>query len=51
MNPSEIETGREYGSRCESCNRSTDDFYILRDGSIVCVDCSELWEHDRAKQN
>jgi len=51
MNPLEIETAREIVVRCESCNRPTDDFYILRDGSIVCVDCSDLWEHDKAKQN
>ena len=47
MNPSETDTP----SRCEACRCPTDDFYILRDGSIVCVHCSELWEYDRAKQN
>jgi hypothetical protein len=51
VNPSEIEAGSEIGFRCGSCNRSTDDFYILRDGSIVCVACTELWEYDKAKQN
>jgi hypothetical protein len=51
MDPSEVEPGLESGFRCGSCDRSKDDFYILRDGSIVCVDCVELWERDRAKQN
>jgi hypothetical protein len=51
MNPSEMKTGQEIGFRCGSCNRSKHDFYILRDGSIVCVDCAELWERDQAKQN
>ena len=51
MNPSEMETGPEIGFRCESCDRSKDDVYMLRDGSIVCVACAELWERDRAKQN
>ena len=46
-----METGRQIGFRCGSCGCLTDDFYILRDGSIVCVDCAELWEHDQAKQN
>ena len=51
MNPSEMETDRGVCVRCESCDSFSDDFYILRDGSIVCVDCTELWERDRAKQN
>jgi hypothetical protein len=51
-NPSEMEKGQqEIGFRCKSCNRMTDDFYILRDGSNVCVNCVELWEYDKAKQN
>jgi hypothetical protein len=51
MNPSEMETGREISVRCESCDRSKDDVFILPDGSVVCVDCAELWERDRAKHN
>ena len=51
MNPSEAETCREIGFHCGSCDRSKDDVFVLRDGSIVCADCVELWERDRAKQN
>jgi hypothetical protein len=51
MNPSEMETGRELAFRCESCNRSKDDVFLLTDGSIVCVDCADFFERDRAKQN
>ena len=47
MNPSETDTPL----RCEVCRCPTDDFYILRDGSIVCVACTELWEYTSAKQN
>ncbi len=51
MNPSETETSLENGFPCGSCDRSKDDVFILRDGSVVCADCVELWERDRAKQN
>jgi hypothetical protein len=51
MNPSEVEPSLENGFLCASCDRSKDDFFILRDGSVVCADCVELWERDRAKQN
>jgi hypothetical protein len=51
MKPSEIEPGLENGFSCGSCDRSKDDVYMLPDGGIVCADCVELWESDRAKQN
>jgi hypothetical protein len=51
MNPSEVEMRVENGFRCESCNRSKDDVFLLTDGSIVCVDCADFFERDRAKQN
>ena len=51
MNTSEVEPSLENGFRCGSCDRFKDDVFILRDGSIVCLDCAELWERDQAKQN
>jgi hypothetical protein len=51
MNPSEVEPSLENGFLCGRCDRSKDDVFILRDGSIVCADCVELWERDREKQN
>jgi hypothetical protein len=51
MNPSEVEPSREIGFLCGSCNRFKDDVFILRDGSVVCGDCVDLWERDREKQN
>ena len=51
MNPSEVEPGREIGFHCGSCDRFKDDLFILRDGSVVCADCVELWESEREKQN
>jgi hypothetical protein len=51
MNPSEMETARESGFHCGSCDRSKDDVYLLPDGSVVCADCVELWERDQTKRN
>ena len=51
MNPSEVEPSLENGFLCGSCDRAKDDVYVLRDGSVVCADCVELWERDREKQN
>jgi Zn finger protein HypA/HybF involved in hydrogenase expression len=52
MNPAEIETKQqEIAFRCESCNSSKEDVFILRDGRVICADCAELWERDSAKQN
>jgi len=51
MNPSELKMCGESIFRCDSCERPTNDFYILPDGSVVCVDCAQLWERNRAKQN
>ena len=51
MNPSEVEPSLENGFLCGSCNRSKHDFFILRDGSVVCADCVDLWERDRERQN
>ena len=51
MNPSEVEPSLENGFLCGSCDRPKDDVYILRDGSVVCADCVELWKLDRVKQN
>lgn len=46
-----MEMGGESPFRCGSCERPTDDCYILQDGSVVCVECVKCWESDRAKQN
>jgi hypothetical protein len=51
MNPSEVEPGLENGFLCGSCNLFKDDVFILRDGSVVCGDCVDLWERDRERQN
>jgi hypothetical protein len=51
MNPSEMALGLEKGFRCESCNRSKDDVFILPDGRVVCAYCVDCWQPDRAKQN
>ena len=51
MNPSEVEPSLENGFLCASCNLFKDDVFILRVGSVVCGDCVDLWERDRAKQN
>jgi hypothetical protein len=51
MNPSEVEQSLENGFLCGCCDRLKDDLFILRDGSVVCADCVELWERDREKQN
>ena len=51
MNSPEIETSFGNGFLCGSCDRFKHDVFILRDGSVVCADCVELWERDRAKQN
>jgi hypothetical protein len=51
MKPSEAEPSLEDGFLCGSCDRSKDDVFILRDGSVVCGDCVDLWERDREKQN
>jgi hypothetical protein len=51
MKPSEMETGGEFGFSCESCKRTKDDVFILPDGSVVCADCTDFFEHDRTKQN
>ncbi|MGA2857892.1 MAG: hypothetical protein ABSE40_13560 [Candidatus Sulfotelmatobacter sp.] len=50
-NVAQNEDRKEALSRCVGCDRPTDDCYIMTDGSIVCVECSELWEFDEAKQN
>jgi hypothetical protein len=51
MNPSEVEPSLGNGFLCGSCNLFKDDVFILRDGSVVCADCVDLWERDRAKQD
>lgn len=51
MNPSEMELDKRIVFHCESCHGSKDDVFILRDGSVVCADCVELWERDRERQN
>ncbi len=51
MNPSEVEPSLENGFLCGSCNLFKDDVLILRDGSVVCGDCVDLWERDRESQN
>jgi len=51
MNLPEMETSLENGFLCGSCDRFKDDVFILRDGSVVCADCVELWERERKKQN
>jgi hypothetical protein len=51
MNPSEVELDKRIVFHCESCHGSKDDVFILRDGSIVCGDCVDLWERDRERQN
>ena len=50
MNP-ETEMDKRIVFLCGSCDRPKDDVFILRDGSVVCADCVELWERDQAKQN
>ena len=44
MNPSEMELDKRIVFYCESCHGSKDDVFILRDGSVVCGDCVDLWE-------
>ncbi len=51
MNPSEMELDKRIVFYCESCHGSKDDVFILRDGSVVCADCVDLWERDRERQN
>jgi hypothetical protein len=51
MNPLEVEPSLGNGFLCGSCNRFKDDVFILRDGSVVCGHCVDLWERDQAKQN
>jgi hypothetical protein len=51
MNLSEVEPSLENGFLCGSCDRLKDDLFILRDGSVVCGDCVDLWERDRERQN
>jgi hypothetical protein len=51
MNPSEVEPSLENGFLCGSCDRPRDDVFVLPDGSIVCADCVDLWEHNRERQN
>ena len=51
MDPSQVEPSLENGFLCGSCDRFKDDVFILRDGSVVCGDCVDLWECNRARQN
>lgn len=51
MDPTAIERAREIGFICDSCNRPTLDGYILRDGTLICIECAYRWEPKRVKQN
>jgi len=51
MDPTTIEKARELGFVCISCDRPTLDGYILRDGSLICIDCVNRWEPRAVKQN
>jgi hypothetical protein len=51
MKPSEAEPRLENGFVCGSCDLFKDDVFILRDGSVVCGDCVDLWERDQERQN
>ena len=51
MKPSEVELSLENGFLCGSCDHFKDDVFILRDGSVVCAECVDLWERSRERQN